>query len=233
MIKLEPYDLQINVIRSARRSVSLKLSQTKQLVVRAPYQVSDKDIEAIIQRKATWIRKSLGRLDESQPLLERDEQTLSKVFYLGKPLNVVRQNTRKLSYNGHTLFLPHYTDRHREEKAVFNWLKKEAERVLPTRFFDRENRLPEYASRSKGLSFRLYKSRWGCCSREKIITLNSRLVQLPSHLIDYVIDHELAHCTHLNHGKKFYGLLEEINTEHKNHHNQLKMFLLMNKQKGN
>ena len=124
MIKLEHYDLQINVIRSARRSVSLKLSQFKELVVRAPYQVSDKDIEAIIQRKATWISKSLRRLDKSQPLLKQDKQTLSKVFYLGKPLHVVRQNTRKLSRNEHTLFLPHYPDGLREEKAVFNWLKK-------------------------------------------------------------------------------------------------------------
>lgn len=232
MIKLEHYNLQINVIRSARRSVSLKLLQSKELVVRAPYQVSDKDIEAIIQRKATWISKSLGRLDKSQPLLEQDEQTLSKVFYLGEPLNVVRQNKGKLSRSEHTLFLPEYRDNLREERAVFKWLKKEAHRVLPTRFFDREDRLPEYASRSKGLSFRLYKGRWGCCSRGKLITLNSRLIQLPSHLIDYVIDHELAHCTHLNHGKKFYGLLEEINAQHKNHHNELKKFLLMNRQKG-
>jgi predicted metal-dependent hydrolase len=86
-------------------------------------------------------------------------------------------------------------------------LKKEAKLLLPKKLAElaKRNNLVYRAVRIKKLS-----SRWGSCTHDKTITLNYFLMQLPWHLIDYVLVHELIHTKHLNHSRDFWQDFEKI-----------------------
>jgi len=95
---------------------------------------------------------------------------------------------------------------HAALKASIRALRKEAEALLPQRLAT--------LSAQTGLSYRnvsvkQLKSRWGSCSSAKDITLNLFLMQLPWHLIDYVLLHELAHTKVMRHGEPFWRELEQ------------------------
>lgn len=61
------------------------------------------------------------------------------------------------------------------------------------------------------IKIRRMKSQWGSCRPyNRIITLNSRLLEAPREAIEYVVLHEFAHFIHPNHSRDFYGLIEQL-----------------------
>jgi predicted metal-dependent hydrolase len=59
----------------------------------------------------------------------------------------------------------------------------------------------------KRISVRDQKSRWGSCSASGDLSYNWRLILAPSHILDYVAAHEVAHRQHMNHGPRFWRLV--------------------------
>ena len=60
------------------------------------------------------------------------------------------------------------------------------------------------------VSVRDQKSRWGACSPARTITLNWRLIQMPSNVSDYVILHELMHLRQANHSRRFWREVDRV-----------------------
>ena len=58
------------------------------------------------------------------------------------------------------------------------------------------------------ITIRNQKTRWGSCSGKNNINLNMQLMNIPNHLIDYVILHELVHTKVKNHSPLFWGSLD-------------------------
>lgn len=86
------------------------------------------------------------------------------------------------------------------------WYKRAAAATLP-------GRVAHWAKIMK-LAPRLVKisagkRHWGLCNTKRDISLSYRLILVPAELADYVIIHELAHLTHMNHGKRFWALVEK------------------------
>ncbi len=73
----------------------------------------------------------------------------------------------------------------------------------------------------KKISIKSHRSKWGSCSSLGNINLNWYLILLDKWLVDYIIVHELAHLKELNHGPKFWRLVEAYMPDHKTARKQL------------
>ncbi|GHU64505.1 hypothetical protein FACS1894123_09270 [Bacteroidia bacterium] len=65
-----------------------------------------------------------------------------------------------------------------------------------------------YGFKYKAVRINKGKTRWGSCSSRGSINLSLSLIQLPMYLIEYVILHELCHTVEMNHGVRFWALLD-------------------------
>jgi predicted metal-dependent hydrolase len=60
------------------------------------------------------------------------------------------------------------------------------------------------------ITIRNQRSRWGSCSGKGNLNFNCLLMLTPSHVIDYVVVHELCHRLELNHSPKFWAQVERV-----------------------
>ena len=92
-------------------------------------------------------------------------------------------------------------------KAEIEQLRKAAKAYLPQRVAELAARF----SLSYGkVTIRATRSKWGSCSAVGNISLSLYLMQLPEHLRDYVIIHELCHTVHHNHSSRFHALVDRL-----------------------
>ena len=78
--------------------------------------------------------------------------------------------------------------------------------------------------RVRQIRIRLMRTQWGSCSSHGNLTLNAALFVLPLHLLEYVIVHELAHCLHHNHSKKFWHTVEHAYPDYRSAMTTLKNY---------
>ena len=62
----------------------------------------------------------------------------------------------------------------------------------------------------RGVRVRNPRTRWGAGSRHGAISLNWRLIQVPAHVRDYIILHELAHLREMNHSARFWSEVAKL-----------------------
>jgi predicted metal-dependent hydrolase len=96
-------------------------------------------------------------------------------------------------------------------RRVTNWLRGEARRDL-----ERAVTRHAEALRRKPTRIRVAdpKSRWGSCSSKGVLTFSWRLVLAPPRVLDYLVAHEVAHLKEMNHGSKFWALVERLDPDY-------------------
>lgn len=92
-------------------------------------------------------------------------------------------------------------------KVIAEAMRRSAKALLPSRLqaLSLRHGLP-YA----GVKINSSSWRWGSCSSCGNINLSYHLMLLPARLMDYVLLHELAHTREMNHGERFWMLLDGL-----------------------
>ena len=91
--------------------------------------------------------------------------------------------------------------------AIIRALKKSAQTYLPPLL---DELAEHYGFKYKRVKITGSKSRLGSCSAIGSINLSCYLMLLPPPLMDYVLLHELTHTREMNHGPKFWEILNDL-----------------------
>jgi predicted metal-dependent hydrolase len=129
--------------------------------------------------------------------------TTSKIelFYLGKSYTLEIRFKQKSIVELEDKFYVASTNIQSTKRYLTSWYKQEARKIIQQRV----NYYSKFSgSRYNTMSISEAQTRWGSCSSQKNLHFNWRLIMAPIPVIDYVVSHELAHLTEMNHSKLFW-----------------------------
>lgn len=218
LINNESLDYQL--IKKSKKTLSLKISENG-LVVSAPLFMSEKKINQIVISKIKWIKKKLELIEpQKNKLFIKNRASFD---LLGKEIKItLLDGNNKIEWvdeNNLKIFFKGQDDQKKLKTFFIKWLKEIALDYFSQRAYEISKL---YAIPSNSILLSNAKSRWGTCNSKTEVRINWRLIQADPYVIDYVICHEFAHLTHMNHSRNFWNLVEKINPDYKLAENFLK-----------
>lgn len=190
-------------MRRARRYI-LRVRPDGTVRVTVPRGGSRAEAARFLDNHAPWIEREKARLRATSVAPHWSDGLTMLLRGERVTLQLIELNGRRVArYGDRVLNIPS------DAVDLRPWIEADL-RVLARA--ELEPRLSELAAAHQltvaAVSIRNQKSRWGSCSRNGRIALNFRLVQLPRHVSDYVLVHELMHLKQQNHSRRFWRLLE-------------------------
>ncbi len=213
-IELGEAAIKYEVRRSARRKKTVQIKMEDGIPrVLVPARLPDAEIQAIVRKRADWI---LEHTSKPKP------EPASRRFAHGRILPYLGRGNRVIVRRDDVWFPRVRLDKRRFRvvapkngrdgdqiyRAFIEWYSARAYERLPE-VVDRW--WPELGRGDRAgiaIHVRDQKSRWGSCSTKGSLNFNWRLMMLEPALSEYVVVHELAHLTEMNHSPAFWNVVE-------------------------
>jgi predicted metal-dependent hydrolase len=170
-----------------------------------------RDVEPFLEEKRPWIERTLRRMRASEAELPPARlEDGGEVPYLGVRLALrvsvesdrVRARVRRSNGSLRAAVSRPGADVLRE--ALERWYRRRARTEVGRRLDAAVGRAgASYA----GLQIRGQRSRWASCSSSGVMSFNWRLLLAPAQILDYVVEHEVAHLELHDHSERFWSLL--------------------------
>lgn len=192
------------IIRSRKRtSVGIQILKDTTIKVTIPYFFPKSHVAKIIEEKKEWIQNA------QQKMLTRSERKapVGHYLYLGKsyPLEI-RPGQKELIEVTDKMYIANFNDKFLQ-KYLTSWYKQQARKVI----VERVNHYAKIAGlKFKSIAITTAETRWGSCSSNKTLNFNWKLIMAPLEVIDYVVTHELAHLTEMNHSRDFWETVRKM-----------------------
>ena len=184
-----------------------------------PDRFPEREVESFVREKEAWIERTLRRFADSE--LEYPRPRLGhggELPYLGERLALrvrrepgrSRPHVKRIGGELHAALPP----RAALADALERWYRRRARAELPPRL--------DAACARAGLSYerlsiRGQRTRWASCSSSGTMSFNWRLLLAPEEIVEYVVEHEVAHLEVPDHSPRFWALLESRSSEWREH----------------
>ena len=214
-------------LRRGMTSVRFTFHADGNLLMRAPLGIS----VAEMQRMVDIHREQLRRLPHPQSVSFRFGQTI-ECF---KCQVVIESQNRMPGYilnhwEGDTLHLQIHQNADLEDDGIKRTISSIIGRAMDVQAHAlllpfAQQIADELGLRPAGFEVGRGMRKLGHCTAKRIIQLSRNLMFLPEPLVRYIICHELAHLTHMNHSPQFHALCNQYcNGKEKELERQLRQF---------
>lgn len=215
-IKVGSITVEVAIAYGPRKSLQISVTPERQVKVLAPNGTPLEVVLTRLNHRGGWVVRQLEHFRRFPPAPAPRRYVSGETHrYLGRQyrLKVIPGEPEgvKLTRGYFQVLVKNSGDSRRVEHLLNEWFSARARIVLAERLerctaFARYFDIPAPTT----VSFRRMAKRWGSCTKEGRIILNTDLIHVPTPCIDYVITHELCHLKHPNHSPAFYGLLKRI-----------------------
>lgn len=190
--------------RSARaRRVSLRIDpQSGAVVVTLPMRAARNAGMALLMDHAHWVSDRLAALPEALKLADGASLPLCGVPHLIRHQPNGRGGAwivgEEIHVAGAAEFLP---------RRVLDLLRHEARRRFAALAVQKAALIEHKPLK---ITVKDTRTRWGSCAPDGALAFSWRLVMAPDFVQDYVVAHEVAHLRHMNHGPRFWALVDQL-----------------------
>ena len=189
------------------RRLTLRVSRTRRaVIVTLPVQCDLDEAGSFLNRNLEWVRERLDSLPRPVPFSDGALMPLRGDFHrlsFSDRRNAGGVVQRRSTNSG----VPELHVSGRNEHAarrLRDWLFEEARRDLDTRVVHHARRLAYRQAHHRPRP----GNPLGLLLHDGVLSFSWRLILAPSRILDYVAAHEVAHLAEMNHGPRFWALVE-------------------------
>lgn len=217
--------------RAERRRLKISVTPEGEVIVVAPFEASAEEIVRRVSRRGSWIVRQLRDFEKWRPRTPpRQYESGETHLFLGRQyrLRVMTDVAPDVRMEGDRLLMgvPIGAGFAYRRALLRHWYGLQAHRVFPERL---DAMLPPFLREGidrPRLIIREMSKRWGSFTANGNLVLNRDLVRAPTHCIDYVIAHELAHALEPDHGSGWGRLMDRAMPDWGDRKAELEMRLL-------
>jgi predicted metal-dependent hydrolase len=195
----------VTIVRSSKRkSVGIQVLPNAHVKVTIPTFYPKFFVSKILKDKEEWIHAAQLKMLAQQ----KNTLTDGAYLYLGKEYQLeLRPGQKELVAVSSDKISVATPNQKFVKTYLTSWYKQEARKIIVARV----NHYAKIANLEfKSVAITTAETRWGSCSSNKTLNFNWKLVMAPIEVIDYVITHELAHLTELNHSRAFWETVRKM-----------------------
>jgi predicted metal-dependent hydrolase len=172
-------------------------------VLVAPAAVARRQALDFLARHESWLAARVAQLPAARAFADGETIPL-----LGVP-HLIRGDASRLrglaARAEGTITIPGAPDH--LARRLTDFLKAEAKREIDERT---RRKAAQLGRPIAAVTLRDTRSRWGSCSGTGRLAFSWRLIMAPEFVLDYVVAHEVAHLSEMNHGPRFWKLCASL-----------------------
>lgn len=201
---------QAKIEKESRKTLSIRVFPDSNIVIKAPIEATNDEINKFISRKSLWISKQLEFFNKFKTCDVICDASGASILYLGRQYQFItekslKNNVVKILHNKIILYTNFPKKSDCVQAALTNWLNMRATEIFTQQLKQMIVLFPDMPMPK--LKVRKLNKRWGSYLKNHTIILNPCLIRASKCAINYVILHELCHNYYDRHTKGFYDLL--------------------------
>jgi predicted metal-dependent hydrolase len=197
------------------RRIRVSVGNDGQVEVVLPRRSPERHAEEAVKQLGPWIERRRRLVARAVADMARAPGT---VPYLGETLQLVPEAGRtRVTRRGDVLLVPPGDPR----EALERWYRARAREEVGARL---DAAVARYGTSYSGLTIRGQRTRWASRSSSGGMSFNWRLLLAPPEILDYVVEHEVAHIEIMDHSPRFWRLLASRSPRWREHSAWLKRY---------
>lgn len=202
-------DIGYRLVRSRRKTASIYIERDGSISVLVPKEVSDKDVEKLLESKRGWIYRGIAEWqDLNSSRVQREFVSGEGFLYLGKSYRlqiVSEQQVDLILKDGYFWMRQDCVPKAKQTFQAFyreKGIEKIGQRIIPLQ--------KQLHVEPTDIHMQDIKNRWASCSPNGRINFHWKCLMAPLSVLDYIIAHELVHLIHPNHSEAFWNELDKL-----------------------